>query len=213
MKLLKQYYHEFINWIENGDILLPVILIAVVHYATALAKFDYWFVAASIGMLVDISHYRVVKLYYAGKSAFWAIVLTIWSFFMHLFYYWESGAEWWSIPFATTIPLVIFCLGWITKTLRLDEKMSRIVSRESQAARTRIETEIPTETKNETEIPNISQGETRNLKSYKQEKMRQIMERFGVSRSTAYRNYDKYLREMAESDEILSTVQRVKDVT
>lgn len=202
-----KYYDRFINWIENGDILLPVILVAVVHYAAGLAQYDFWLVAAAIGILVDISHYRAVKLYYAGKSGWWATILTVWSFFMHVFYYYNEGAEWWAIPFGATIPLIIFCLGWITKTQKLDEKIARTVSKDqskenNSLRRNEIPMGIPSDVSGipiVSDIPRILPSETDNKIKRDPKILKTIMDRFSVSRSTAYRKWDYYLNQLGDN--------------
>lgn len=227
-------YHKFLDYIENGDILLPVILIAVVHYAYALSYYDFFPVAAAIGFLVDIGHYRTVKLYFEGKNPFWAIVLTIWSFFMHWYYYHKAGAEIWAVAFAATIPLVIFALGWITKTQKLDEKLRREVRKEDGEIREnpmrrfenlmrqtenfdenlmRQSENLMRQSENPMRRSENLIGQNGNLKNLnenleektrrnpnKQKEIAEIMKKYGVSRSTAYRYYNDFLKESEENN-------------
>ena len=49
------------HWVEQGDLILPIIIISVAHYAAVLERKDFWFIAFAIGVLVDLAGYRLVK--------------------------------------------------------------------------------------------------------------------------------------------------------
>jgi hypothetical protein len=127
------------NWIENGDLIPALILVSVPHYATVLSHYDFALVAAAIGLLVDISHYRTIKLYMNSKGAAWMIVLTAFSVGFHIAFYSLAGAGIWSLVLGATPPAVIFSLAFISRAERLGVKSARQVAT-SDATVTRQET-------------------------------------------------------------------------
>lgn len=112
-------------WFETGDLIPLLILVSVPHYAMVLAKFDFWLVAAVLGLLVDIGHYRTIKAALRGKGWTWMIVLTILSFAFHTAFYWLGEAGAWAMPIGAAVPTVIFALAWISKTERIGEKLAK----------------------------------------------------------------------------------------
>lgn len=113
---------KLVNWFENGDLMPPIILVSVPHYAHVLSGYDWWPVAAVVGFLVDISHYRTIKSYLKDHGKFWMIILTVMSFGFHFGFYFMGGAGLASIFFAAAVPIVIFALSFISKNERLGEK-------------------------------------------------------------------------------------------
>lgn len=49
------------HWFEYGDLVPLLIVVSSVHYADVLADKDQWFVAVSIGVLVDLGHFRTIR--------------------------------------------------------------------------------------------------------------------------------------------------------
>lgn len=122
-------WRGIVNWFENGDLLPLIIAVSVPHYGHVLAAYDFWPVAAVIGALVDLGHYRTIKAALNGKGWFWMIVMTVFSLGFHFAFYSAGGAAWWAaLFFAAAVPVVIFALSFIAKAERLAEKAARGVA-------------------------------------------------------------------------------------
>ena len=111
---MKRLTAAFVNWFESGELAPFIILISVPHYAGVLARFDWWPVAAVLGFLLDLSHYRTIKAFQNGLGATWMIVLTAFSFGFHFAFYWLGGAGWASVFFGASVPVVIFALSFLS---------------------------------------------------------------------------------------------------
>lgn len=112
---MRKLFSTFVNWFENGELAPLIILVSVPHYATVLARFDWWPVASVLGFLLDLSHYRTIKAYQNGRGALWMIVLTAFSFGFHCAFYVAGGAVWWtSVFFGAAVPVVIFALSYLS---------------------------------------------------------------------------------------------------
>lgn len=116
---------RFVNWVENGDLIPAIIAVSVPHYASVLARYDFWPVASIIGFLVDIGHYRTIKIALRGKGWGWMIVLTAFSVSFHVAFYELGGAGWSSLFLGAAPPAVIFALAYITRAEKLDSKIVR----------------------------------------------------------------------------------------
>lgn len=123
---MKHIWRAVVNWFENGDLLPLIILVSVPHYGHVLAAYDWGPVAAVIGALVDLGHYRTIKAYLNGKGGFWMSVLTVFSLGFHWAFYLTGGASWYAaLFFASAVPVVIFALSFISKSERLATKAAR----------------------------------------------------------------------------------------
>lgn len=135
-------FKRFVNWMENGDLIPVVIGISVPHYAVVLAKYDFWAVAAVLGFLVDVGHYRTIKTYLRGNGPAWMIVLTVFSTGFHIAFYALGGAGLWAAVIGCAVPAVIFALAFISRKEKLDSKVARSASvpmaRQESAASTPI---------------------------------------------------------------------------
>lgn len=120
----------FINWFENGELTPFVILISIPHYAFVLSRFDWWPVAAVLGFLLDMGHYRTIRAYLRGKGAFWMVVLTVFSYGFHAAFYFESGAGWSTIFLGAAVPVVIFALANLGYSEKWSEKARKAASEE-----------------------------------------------------------------------------------
>lgn len=118
-------FQRFVNWIENGDMVPLVIAVSVPHYAHVLAQFEFMPVAAVIGFLVDVGHYRTIKLYLNTGAAGWMIVLTLFSAGFHMAFYAIGGAGLFSFLLGAAPVAVIFALAYITRKEKLDTKLGR----------------------------------------------------------------------------------------
>ncbi len=121
------YFKRFVNWIENGDMVPLVIAVSVPHYAHVLAQFEFMPVAAVIGFLVDVGHYRTIKLYLNTGAAGWMIVLTLFSAGFHMAFYAIGGAGLAAVLLGAAPVAVIFSLAYITRKEKLDVKAGRDV--------------------------------------------------------------------------------------
>ena len=133
MNTIMSIVKRFVNWIENGDLIPTIIAVSVPHYARVLAQYDFWAVAAIIGFLVDIGHYRTIKTYLRGNGWGWMVVLTVFSVGFHMAFYVLGGAGGWSIVLGCAIPVVIFALAFISRREKLDTKVSTSVKKDESA--------------------------------------------------------------------------------
>lgn len=122
---MKKILNSIANFIENGDLIPVLIAVSVPHYATVLAQYDFWVVAAIIGFLVDIGHYRTIKTFLKGNGYGWMIVLSVFSLGFHVAFYALGNAGWWSLVLGCAPPAVIFSLAYISKKEGLDKKLSK----------------------------------------------------------------------------------------
>ena len=131
------------RWIERGDLITPIILVSAKHYIDVLNGKDFWLIAATVGILVDIGHYRLVKSSTSVNIKTWrsaslwlltllgAVVMTFFAFCFHLFFYEENIYELLLqgvIPFkalvqAGVIPTVIIFLGILSVRERWSDKI------------------------------------------------------------------------------------------
>lgn len=57
---MRKLWSRLVNWLENGDLVPIVILVSIPHYVRVLAEWEWMFVAASLGFLIDLGHYRPI---------------------------------------------------------------------------------------------------------------------------------------------------------
>lgn len=116
-------WRKVLNWIETGDLILPVVAVSAAHYAVVLAGKDLWFIAFVIGVLVDLGHYRIIKaaIRYGGWFYVAALVMTALAFGFHLAFY--GGGDWRDLMAAAAMPICIMFLAglsvkerWATRT-------------------------------------------------------------------------------------------------
>lgn len=119
---MKKLFAAFVNWFESGELAPLIILVSVPHYAQVLAKYDFWPVAAVLGFLLDLAHYRTIKAYQNGRGALWMVVLTAFSFGFHAAFYVLGGAGWWAVFLGAAVPVVIFALSYLSYTERWGQK-------------------------------------------------------------------------------------------
>jgi len=103
------------HWVEQGDLILPIIIISVAHYAAVLERKDFWFIAFAIGVLVDLAGYRLVKAAIKYSGWFWlaALVMSGFAFAFHLEFY-VGGAGWFYPMAAAAIPACIIFLAHLS---------------------------------------------------------------------------------------------------
>lgn len=103
------------SWFEHGDLVPLLVIVSAAHYVAVLSEVDAWWSAVSIGLLVDIGHYRSVLIAtrYNGdktkeKRLRWAVALamTVLSFSYHYRFYSQDIAL--SLP----MPLLIASLAY-----------------------------------------------------------------------------------------------------
>ena len=124
MSRLQSVWKSIVNWFEIGDLVPLIVVVSAAHYVWVLADYDYWPVAAAIGIMVDLGHYRIVRaaVRYRGGHirplmVRWCMVvfMTVLSINYHQRFY----QDWWlSLP----LPFLIAALAWIQKT---DEKIGK----------------------------------------------------------------------------------------
>lgn len=128
MTFLREQWKRVHNWIEAGDLILPLIIISIAHYAAVLERKDLWFVAFAIGVLIDLASYRLVKAAIRYGGWFWleAIVMSAFAFAFHLEFY-VSGIEWFYPMAAAAIPTCLVFLASLSVKERWEAK-SRVAS-------------------------------------------------------------------------------------
>lgn len=126
MKLIRR----FVAWMETGDLIPALLAVSVPHYANVLQRYDFWPVAAALGFLVDVGHYRTIKLYLRNRGALWMIVLTVFSAGFHIAFYALGGAGGFALALGLAPTMVIFALAYITKNERLDAKAQPATSKD-----------------------------------------------------------------------------------
>lgn len=114
---IKRIWNLALQYIESGDLILPVVLVSAAHYGVALTGKDFWIIAFVIGVLVDLGHYRTVKaaIKYSREridARWWiaALVMTGLAFGFHFAFYNDKG-DWRELLFSIAIPLVIVILA------------------------------------------------------------------------------------------------------
>lgn len=115
MKRLQSIWLAAVAWFEQGDLVPLMIAVSAAHYSSILAKYDYAIIAVFIGALVDLGHYRVVRMAvnYRGddlrERAFrWIIaaVMTV----ISLGYSQRFYDDW---LLSAPIPVLIATLAWL----------------------------------------------------------------------------------------------------
>ena len=179
---MTKLWRGLVNWFENGDLLPLIIIVSVPHYGHVLASYDYWPVAAVIGALVDLGHYRTIKAFLAGKGGAWMVVMTVFSLGFHWSFYVTGGAGLWAgLFFAAAVPVVIFALSFIAKSERLSEKAARGVAPSVKVVTT---DDTPKLTGGTPDAPQLTAGAPLS-------RVDQYAADNGVSKRTAYRHLKK----------------------
>jgi len=184
LNLLKKLYSGIVEWAERGDLVPLLILVAIPHYISVMAAFEWWPVAVAMGILTDLGHYRTILVYLRssiGRAAalFWMTVLTLISYAFHVGFYVLGGGipQPWPWVIGSVPPVLIFAMAYISK-------------REGWYRRT---------AKGAASTANDSRWNYRNLSKDEKESLlgltpKQIMERFpGVQERTA-RNWAKNIQ-------------------
>jgi len=114
------------QWVEGGDLILPLIVISVAHYAAVLEKKDFWFVAFAIGVLIDLASYRLVKAAIEHGGWFWveALVMSLFAFAFHLEFY-VGGVEWFYPMAAAAIPTCLIFLAHLSVVEHWERKIKK----------------------------------------------------------------------------------------
>jgi DNA-binding transcriptional regulator YiaG len=131
------------NFLENGDFLLAIILVSVAHYTAVLHRFDWWPVAAFLGFSVDLANYRAIKLYLKDKGGALMIVTSILSLAFHIAFYVMGNAGAWGILLGSAVPIAIFCMAYIAKVERLDTKAARAATNGTRTDTNETRTDAP----------------------------------------------------------------------
>jgi hypothetical protein len=112
---MTRLWRAAVNWFEAGDLVPLLVLVSAVHYAAVLASKDFWAVAVAIGLLVDLGHYRVVRVAvrYQGDNGWqrlarWAIAIGMTA--VSLNYHQRYYLDWW---LSAPLPLLIAALAWL----------------------------------------------------------------------------------------------------
>lgn len=127
---MNKIFHSIVNWLETGDLVLLIVLVSAVHFASVLAKYDYPPVAIALGLLVDLGIWRAVRyaVRYQGASlwercARYAIacaMIAISYAYHHRFY----G----DIILAAPVPFLIAALSWLDS-----RKPAKVERKDTQA--------------------------------------------------------------------------------
>lgn len=204
-----------LNWIERGDLIMPIVIVSAAHYVIVLSEKDYGLVAAIIGVLVDLGHYRLVKsainvqtkttrsMTLWGMTVLGAVVMTFFAFGFHFIFYKGEGWEPWVQ--AAVIPTIIIFLGVLSVRERWGDKIDADNGATKQAT---VAEEPTTGGDNGGDSRSYGGDKKKTVKKLspkeRQEKIRQInatrngngaftvaeiVEMFGVSERTAERDY------------------------
>ena len=125
MMQIQEYWSKIVNWLENGDLVPWLIIVSVPHYVNVLASFEHAVVAAVLGFLVDLGHYRTIKSYLLGKGWLWMVVLTFVSFGFHVGFYAVNDAGFWAWILGPVVPIIIFALANLAHKERWGAKAQR----------------------------------------------------------------------------------------
>ena len=129
---MKNLWNTLVNWLENGDIIPPLIAVSVFHYIYVLAEYEWWPIAAIISFLTDLGHYRTIKSYLKKKGWLWMVILTVISFGFHVAFYALGGAGGWAWPLGLVVPVLIFALSNLSHSERWGTKVKRNVAETSR---------------------------------------------------------------------------------
>jgi len=177
---------------ENGDLIPLIIAVSVPHYAQVLAQYDFALVAAALGFLIDIGHYRTIKVFLKGKGAGWMIVLTMFSFGFHTAFYALGGAGLWAMVIGAAVPAVIFALSFISRAERLDVKAARITdTRPKSQSQSQPKSQLGT---SDSRIRTYQELVAFNMGNDGKHPLTaaELREQHGISKSTAYRWAEDY---------------------
>lgn len=129
---MTKLWRSAVTWFETGDLVPLLVIISAVHYASVLANKDAWPVAIAIGLLVDLGHYRVVRVAvrYQGDSGWqrvarWAIAVSMTA--VSLNYHQRYYEDWW---LSAPLPLLIAALAWLQQVepRKVDKPQMRIIA-------------------------------------------------------------------------------------
>lgn len=122
LDFLKKAYAAAVDWVERGDLVPLLILVAVPHYITVMVSFEFWPVAVAMGILTDLGHYRTILVYLKstvgrGAALFWMLILTAISYGFHVGFYVLHGqmADQWPWVVGSVPPILIFAMAYISK--------------------------------------------------------------------------------------------------
>ena len=187
MTYVKTAWQTLVNWFEHGDLIPLLVIVSAAHYTSILSGYDKWPVAVSLGILVDIGHYRVVRAairYNNNRKAetvrrwIFLLVMTGISFGYHYWFYNRS------FLLAAPIPLLIGILAWLQRVdVHLAHSETKSVKLVSKVTQCDLQN-VTVETNSVTDGTNDNTNDTA-------VSVDEIMKRDNVSRSTAYRRLRK----------------------
>ena len=119
---LLRIYRGAVDWVERGDLVPLLILVAVPHYITVMRTFEFWPVAVAMGILTDLGHYRTILVYLRSSvgrfaSVFWMLILTAMSYAFHVGFYTigNTAPQPWPWALGAVPPVLIFAMSYISK--------------------------------------------------------------------------------------------------
>lgn len=200
-----RYVKAIVNWIETGDLIPAILLVSIPHYVDVLSGYDYVYVAVAIGFLLDIGHYRSIKLAMRGGSWWWAAVMTVGVFGFHVWFYSIREAGYGAILLGAAPVMLIAFLAYLTRKEKLDTKLARSMRPKDS----------PDES-HETPSGNLNNS-IGTYQDYLRLNMgrngegaisaRELIETYSVPKSTAYRWYSQYARQ-GNGDETTGAEQK-----
>lgn len=118
------------EWIENLDLIIPVMIVSVYHYYQALILHDPFLVAVPIAIFVDLLHYRTVKQAVRAQGVIWWIFGLFWTvlaFGLQYTFYNEGSFEFSakSTLYASLIPAGVFIWSIVSEK-QLEPMLNRI---------------------------------------------------------------------------------------
>jgi len=114
---IQDAWNSFTRYLESGDLIPLLILVSAGHYVYVLQDYEHWLTAGAIGLLIDLGHYRSIRIAarYTGdkgkeKIARWAVVtvLTVIALYYHRLFY----DDW---LLAAPIPILIGALAYFER--------------------------------------------------------------------------------------------------
>lgn len=116
--MIRRAWAAAADWLEKGDLVPLMIAVSAYHYIRVLWGDDPWPVAVLVGVLVDLGHYRTVKIAarYTGKRKHvligrWVVALAMTA--VSLSYHWRFyDGDWW---LAAPMPVLIAVLAYFQR--------------------------------------------------------------------------------------------------
>ncbi len=149
----KKFYNEvgkmwrrLARFFEKGDLIPFFVIISIAHYIPVLASHDEIYIAALVGMAVDMLHFRAVRAWFNGRILSWGgffngvigVLTTVMASLYHMRFY---GNDWLlALPIPVGIAILAYQMSDNDNRLTLIDKLKT----ERAAALSELETAVST---------------------------------------------------------------------